>query len=240
MTRYLFAFALSLICVAPAAAQTIVQQPLDLSIIPTKAEAEAAREAAAASLAAANAALAAANAADTRARSAQSAAAAAAPDLTPYAKTTDLAPLARAADVNATISTVQSSIMSAMPKRATTLPPTEVVAPTLGTSTAYRGADDPQPRITRAKQCTLDATASCTVTYEALAAANPNVIPVAQSTSPIFCTKTAAATTTSASIKCWLYQSAVLNLAIVTTGLTIGPALAPAGTLVDITVLPRN
>ena len=134
----------------------------------------------------------------------------------------------------------QDALMQAMPQRATTLPPVEQVSPVLGTSPRYRGADDPQPRITRAKQCALNATATCSVTYEALAADDPNVIPVAQTALPIFCAKTTAATKTSASIKCWQYQTALLSLAVVTSGITLGPQLAPAGTVVDITVLPKN
>lgn len=123
---------------------------------------------------------------------------------------------------------------------AMTAPMSEASSATAGSAATCNRQDSRAKRITRATSCTLATGGTCTVTYEALPAEDPNIIPVAQSAQPIFCTKTAAATSTSASIRCWLYQSAVLTLAVVQSGITIGPAAAPAGTVVDVTALPKN
>lgn len=136
-----------------------------------------------------------------------------------------------------------AAIAAAMPQPADTMPPPEQVAPVAGTSMRYRRADDVQPRITRATSCVLTAGGVCTVTYPALINGDPNVLAFAinNGAQPITCGPSAAATATTASIRCYITQNTVLTLALVTTGLSLIPATAaPTGTVVQITLLPKT
>lgn len=254
------AFALAALLIAAPATAQLSNPPVIVSSTPAQvqAAADAAKDASDRAAAAATAAAAAQARADAALAKATAIVVPPAPDLSAYAlksaipvvpdmsgfaKAADLAPLAKASDVTSTIATVQSNIMAAMPQRATTPPPTEMVAPTIGTSMRYRGADDPAPRITRAKKCVLLAGGICTVTYEAIPTADPNVLafPVNSAGQPIVCGPTAVATTTSTQIRCWTAVTTALNLGNVTSGVTLLPFVATAaGTEVQVTILPKN
>lgn len=225
---------------SPAASQSIpgAPPPVDTSQFATASSVQAAKDAADAAIAASATAKAAADAAAARAVAAQ----AALPDLTPYAKVSDVA-------------TVQSTIMAAMPQRATTLPPMEKVNATVGTSMRYRGADDVQPRITRTAACTLVVSGgigSCDTTWEGSPfpagtivrlAGSPAITTVsvgANTEQPMTC-KAYAVTVTGIGFRCWQAQSSALSLNAVTTGVVVLPFSAPAGTItVSVTALPSS
>lgn len=139
-----------------------------------------------------------------------------------------------------------AALQAAMPQPATTVPPIEVPAGTVGTAGTYRPADSAMPRITRAGSCALSASGTCTVTWSLAlpASANsPNVIvtPINTGSQPISCNLTAVPTATSASIRCWTSQTTSLTLPIVTAGLTLAPNVAAApGTVVQVTALPAT
>ncbi len=145
--------------------------------------------------------------------------------------------------------------IASIPVRATTLPPSEKTVPTLGTSMAYRGADDPQPRITRTASCTIvigGGIGSCETPWDGSAfpagtvvrlAGAPGVTTAsvgAANEQPVTC-KVYNMTVTGLGFRCWQAQSAVLNLSVVTTGLTLLPFAAPSTTVtVNITALPTS
>lgn len=127
---------------------------------------------------------------------------------------------------------------------ASTVPPTETVGGAAGSATTIRRGDAVQPRITRATNCTLDATGSCSITWATALSSAPTIVttpinpPASQA---IMCNTTATPTTTAVSIKCWTIQTTLLSLAIVTTGLTLAPAAtAPAGTVVQVIAIPNT
>ena len=142
-------------------------------------------------------------------------------------------------------SVAQAQLVSSLigpPVPADTVPPSETVAGAPGAQLTYRRGDAVQPRITRAANCTLDATGSCSITWTTALSANPTIVttpinpPASQA---IMCNTTATPTTTAVAIKCWTIQTTLLSLAIVTTGLTLAPAAtAPAGTVVQVIAIP--
>lgn len=162
----------------------------------------------------------------------------------------DAAASAAAADAKAiaakavadTVATQAAALQAAMPLPSTSLPPAEQVSPTLGTSLRYRRMDDPQPRITRAANCTLTAGGVCTVTWNTPLPAAPTAVFAPVNTAgaqPIVCNPTSMPTTTGVTFKCWIMQTTTLSLAIVTTGLVLAPATAaPTGTVVQVIALP--
>lgn len=142
------------------------------------------------------------------------------------------------ADVSAALSAVQATI----PTAASAVPPIEAVGGAIGTAGTYRPASAVQPRITRATNCTLDATGSCSVTWATALTAAPTIVTTPinpTAAAAIMCNSTATPTTTGAAIKCWTIQSTTLTLAIVTAGLNLVPATtAAAGTVVQVIALP--
>jgi hypothetical protein len=163
---------------------------------------------------------------------------------------------ANAAQAKADAAALQALAVEALiPKRATTLPPMERTAPTLGSSMAYRGADDPQPRITRTASCTLTISAgigSCDALWDGSPFASGIVVRLAGSPAvvtasvgatneqPMTC-KAYGLSTTGISFRCWQAQSSALTIGIVTAGATVLPFSAPASTAtVMVTALPSS
>lgn len=157
--------------------------------------------------------------------------------------TIDTSSLATKAEVQAAQTAATNAAANSCPP-SSTVPPMETVGGAGGSATTCRRSDAVQPRITRAKSCTLVSGGTCTVTYEALPSSDPNIIAVAinSGAQPIMCGPTAAATTTSVSIKCFVTQPTTLPaLATSLLGLLIPvTTTAPAGTVVQITALPKN
>lgn len=118
--------------------------------------------------------------------------------------------------------------------------PTETIGGTAGVVTnAFMRADAKPNRITRAASCTTNASGTCTVTYDALPASDPNVIttPINSGTMPITCNLTAAATATSASVKCWTAQSVTVSI----LGAVVAPVTtSAAGVTIQVTAVPKT
>lgn len=135
-----------------------------------------------------------------------------------------------------------AAVQAQIPTVASTVPPIEAVGGAPGSPGTYRPGNAVQPRITRATNCTLDSTGSCTVTWATALTAAPQIIatPVNPSGSQaMICNTTATPTLTGASIKCWVMQTTTLTLGIVTAGLSLIPATtAPASTVVQIIAIP--
>lgn len=115
--------------------------------------------------------------------------------------------------------TAASTAQSAIPQPATTVGNGEQVGGAVGTSTAYKRADWIPPRISRTGSCVLSASGVCTASWTTAFAAGATPVmlgdPVAQNTAgsfPITCNITAAPTTASVPIKCWLGQSSVISV----------------------------
>jgi hypothetical protein len=158
-----------------------------------------------------------------------------------------------AADAAAAIAKAAAA-QAAIPQRATSLPPTEVTAPVLGSSMQYRGADDPQPRITRTASCTVtisNGIGSCEVAWDgspfaagvtprlagAPATVTATVGPVNEQ--PMTC-KAYGMTRLQIGFRCWQAQSSVLTAAVLTAGATVLPFAPPATVTVQATALPSS
>jgi hypothetical protein len=146
----------------------------------------------------------------------------------------DLSGLATKSDVT----TIQQQI----PQPATAAPPSEMVGGYVGTAGTYRPADARQPRITRSKTLTLDATGTATFDWTAQGALST---PVQVATTAIYtgtgvpkCWATATSAT-AVSIKCVVENNTLLNLAAVTAGINLNGTSA-AGMTVGVIVLPPS
>lgn len=122
------------------------------------------------------------------------------------------------------------------------LPPSEAVGGAVGTAGVAMRADAQIPRITRAAVAVTDASGNWTTTWATPLASTPLVLPIpimsGGATQPINCAPVTISAT-AASGKCWTGQTALLNLSIITAGLTLNPnATAPAGISVQIFALP--
>ncbi len=158
-----------------------------------------------------------------------------------------------AADAQAAIAKAAAA-QAAIPQRATSLPPTEVTAPVLGSSMQYRGADDPQPRITRTASCTVaivNGIGSCEVAWDGspfavgvtprLAGAPATVTATvgAANEQPMTC-KAYGMSRLMIGFRCWQAQSSALTAAALTAGVTVLPFAAPATVTVQATALPSS
>lgn len=150
-----------------------------------------------------------------------------------------LAVWAFASPAIAQISSVSSP--AAPPAPASTIPQSELVSGSVGTSTDYMRADARLPRITRVAIVTTDGSGNWSVTWSSALAATPVVlaIPVSSGTQPVMCV-VATASTTTATGKCWVGQTTVLNLSIVTAGLTLNPNANAASMSVQVLAIPTT
>lgn len=126
------------------------------------------------------------------------------------------------------------------PVPAESLPNPENTTPSVGSSTDYMRADAVLPRITRAATVTTDATGNWSVTWATPLLATPTVLPIAinAGSQPVSC-NVITRSTTAATGRCWTAQSSLLNLGIVTAGLSILPyANSAAGVQVQVIALP--
>ena len=125
-----------------------------------------------------------------------------------------------------------------------TVPPPEVVGGQIGAQVLYARADHTHPRITRATTCTLDAAGTCSITWASPLPTAPviGMSPVNPTAAQaIMCNTTATPTTTTVSIKCWVIQTTLLNLSIITAGLNLVPATtASAGTVIQVIALQTS
>lgn len=154
-------------------------------------------------------------------------------DLTPYAKITDV------------------------PTAAPTIPPADLSAGGVvgAVTNQFRRPDAQAPRITRSKVIALNASTGVgTFDYSGMpfsgidptCPTDPTKCPTAIVT-PLYtlssgipkCWATGAATSTSVSVKCQIENTALINLSIVTSGLTLN-AMPSAGTYANVVVLPPS
>ncbi len=133
-----------------------------------------------------------------------------------------------------------SAVAAMVPLRANALPPAEAVGGIVGTSPRYRGMDDAAPRITRATTVSTIAGGTFSGTWTTPMSGPPTIVmtPIAASAS-IDCQLTSAPTATTFAGRCWTSQSTVLNLGIITAGLTLLPTTpTAAGVSIQIIAIP--
>ncbi len=175
----------------------------------------------------------------------------------PPPNTAALAALAAAAQAKADAAQARAdAAIAAIPQRATTLPPAERTTPVLGTSMQFRGADDPQPRITRTASCSIvvsNGIGSCETLWDGSAfpagttvrlAGAPAIVTASVGTAteqPMTC-KVYNLSVTGLGFRCWQAQSSALTLAALTAAqLTVLPFTAPAPSItVMVTALPTS
>lgn len=138
------------------------------------------------------------------------------------------------------VEAVTAAIAAAVPQPADTLPPTEAVTPTAGAAPTYRRSDAVPVRITRATTVTTTTGGTFSGTWSTPLSAAPAIVmtPIAANAS-IDCQLTAAPTTTAFQGRCWTSQTTLLNLSLVTSGLTVSPTVnTAAGIQVQIVAIP--
>lgn len=119
---------------------------------------------------------------------------------------------------------------SDLPSPSDTVGGAEAVGGAVGVATTYKRGDWVPPRISRTGSCVLSASGTCTLTWSTAFAAG--VVPVmlgepvvinSAAAQPIDCDVTSAPTIAGVAIKCWAAQSTLLNLTLITAGLTLAP-----------------
>lgn len=131
--------------------------------------------------------------------------------------------------------------VSAIPQPAAVAPGAEATVAAVGSGLTYARADHVHPRITRATIVTTASDGSFSGTWSLALTGAAVVIPVPISSSsvPPNCWITATPTTTTFQGQCTVAQSTLLNLSIVTTGLTLKSyAASPGGLSVEVLAIP--
>jgi len=133
-----------------------------------------------------------------------------------------------------------------MPSAASAPPPAETIGGAAGTISAqYARADHTHPRITRSYTFAVGANGSLTGTWQTALPGTkaPQMIYTATyaSTGRVTCQNVPSGISVSGfSATCFLDSQLTLTTANITAGVKIGPAYAPAGTLVDVTAIPPS
>jgi len=179
----------------------------------------------------------------------------------PYSAPTNLSAYAKTSDVNAAISaavaslasqsqltTMQNSLQALIPSPASTVPGMEIVGGSAGSAGTFRRGDAIQPRISRSKTVTLDATGAATFdwTSQGALASTGQVIatPVYTGANAPTCWATSVSTT-AVSIKCKMGGTVSITLAALTAAAALGLTLDPfsgsvSGMSVGVIVLPTS
>lgn len=134
-------------------------------------------------------------------------------------------------------------VQAAMPQPAQVIPQTEAVGGAVGSTTSYMRADAKIPRITRAATLTTAGDGTFSATWAQALAAPPTVSLTWVNTgaSPVTCELTAAPTATAVQGKCKGAQTSLLNLSIITAGLTLNPFNSgAAGISVHVVAIPST
>lgn len=135
-----------------------------------------------------------------------------------------------------------ASLQSTMPMPANAAPPMDGAVAQIGSQTQrYQLQDSVRPRITRSftVQLAADGTATADWSTQPLPTTGKVVLtPRYTGSGAPKCWTTASATTTSVPIKCVIESGAIINLSIVTSGLTLNSAAN--GMFVDVIVLPAS
>lgn len=148
----------------------------------------------------------------------------------------------RAQSISSVPGVTQQQLLDLMPQPADTVPPVDVYGGALGAQiNKYVRADAARPRITRSMLVTLDAAGTANASWSAqplAAGAVVTLTPIYSGSGIPKCWATAAASTTGVPIKCTIESGAVINLSIVTSGLTLN---TPAnGMQVNVVALPAS
>lgn len=133
-----------------------------------------------------------------------------------------------------------ANMAATIPVAASTLPPVEAPAGAIGAPGTYRPAGAVDVRITRASTVTTDASGNWAVIWSTPLLSTPVTlpIPINSGSQPAICNVTTT-TATGATGKCFINQTTVLSLGIVTAGLTLNPtAAAAAGMSVQLLAIP--
>lgn len=138
---------------------------------------------------------------------------------------------------------VEASSLNGPPMPADAVPPSETVAGQIGAMDRYAREDHTHPRITRSTTVLTDASGNWSVTWSSAMMATPTVFPLAVNAGaqPITC-NVATRTTTGATGRCWTASSgSLLNLSIITAGLTVLPyGNSAAGVQVQVIAIPPS
>lgn len=132
------------------------------------------------------------------------------------------------------------SSLNGPPVPADTVPMVEAVGGAVGSQQTYRRGDSVQPRITRASVVTTDGSGNWSVSWASPVPGSQAVtalLPINAGTQPASCNVTTS-TVNGASGKCWVAQSTLLNLGIITAGLTLTPFNPASGLQVQVVALP--
>lgn len=136
-----------------------------------------------------------------------------------------------------------SVVAATIPVAAGSLPPMETsTTGAVGTAGTYRPATALAPRITRAAIVTTIAGGTGSVTWaDALPSAPVVMLTPVSASSSIDCQLTSAPTTTTVAFRCFTAQTTVLNLGIITAGLTLNPVTnSAAGLQVHVLAIPTT
>lgn len=134
---------------------------------------------------------------------------------------------------------VSSSSLN-VPQPAAVIPSSEMVGGSVGASTDYMRADARLPRITRAVTVTTDSGGTFSGTWSTPFAVAPTIVmtPIAASTS-IDCQLTAPPTASGFQGRCWSAQTTLLNLSIITAGISLNPVTnTAAGVQIQVIGIP--
>ena len=133
-----------------------------------------------------------------------------------------------------------SDVQAMMPQPSDAAPPMESVTPSAGTAPTYRRSDAQPTRITRATTVTTVSGGTFSGTWSAPLPNAPVIVltPISANAS-IDCQLTAAPTTSTFQGRCWTAQTTLLNLSIITAGLTLNPMNnTAAGVQVQVLAIP--
>lgn len=129
-----------------------------------------------------------------------------------------------------------------MPQPAAVSPQAEIVGGALGSSSTYMRSDAKIPRISRSAVVVTDGSGNWTVTWStALPGASVVLpIPINSGVQPATC-NVVTSTVSGASGRCWQAQSTLLNLSIITAGLTLNAQGGNAGSMsVQLIAIPTT
>ncbi len=131
----------------------------------------------------------------------------------------------------------QAFTSGVVPTPGMSVPNTELIGGSSGSRmNSFAMADQQHPRITRAVVVQTDGAGNWTASWQALSAVPiVDVTPISTANQPVICNVTGR-TTTGATGRCFIGQTTLLNLSIITSGLTLNGFGTPAAAT-DIQVL---
>lgn len=136
-----------------------------------------------------------------------------------------------------------TDVQALIPPFSDTVPPSEMVGGSTGSTATIRRGDAANPRITRSTTVVTGAGGTFSGTWSTpLSSATPVLVltPIAASSS-IDCQLTSAPNATTFAGRCWTAQTTLLNLSIITAGLTLNPmTTTAAGVSIQVIAIPSS